>query len=110
VEKIKIKITTTGGLRQNDYEQDWEGGERMSEIKACPFCGGAKICTEKGININYCDNCSAESNIEQWNTRPIEDALQARIDELETELNLLKQERDFDVYKAQQPEEERNDY
>jgi hypothetical protein len=36
--------------------------------------------------------------------------MQVRIDELETELNLLKQERDFDVYKAQQPEEERNDY
>jgi NMD protein affecting ribosome stability and mRNA decay len=61
----------------------------MSEIKACPFCGGAKICTEKGININYCDNCSAESNIEQWNTRPIEDALNARIAELEAENNRL---------------------
>jgi uncharacterized protein YdcH (DUF465 family) len=61
----------------------------MSEIKACPFCGGAKICTEKGININYCDNCSAESNIEQWNTRPIEDALNARIAELEAEKCVL---------------------
>ena len=67
----------------------------MSEIKPCPFCGGTKICTEKGINLNYCDNCSAESNMERWNTRPIEDALQARIAELESELNLLKQERDF---------------
>ena len=53
------------------------------ELRPCPFCGGAKICTEKGINLNYCDNCSAESNIEHWNTRPIEYALNARIAELE---------------------------
>ena len=57
----------------------------MSELKPCPFCGGTKICTEKGINLNYCDNCSAESNVEHWNTRPIEDALQARIAELEAQ-------------------------
>ena len=53
------------------------------ELRPCPFCGGTKICTEKGINLNYCDNCSAESNIEHWNTRPIEDALTTRIAELE---------------------------
>ena len=53
------------------------------ELRPCPFCGGAKICTEKSINLNYCDNCSAESNVEHWNTRPIEDALNARIAELE---------------------------
>ena len=58
----------------------------MSELKPCPFCGGTKICTEKGINLNYCDNCSAESNVEHWNTRPIEDALNQRIAELEAEI------------------------
>ena len=61
----------------------------MSEIKPCPFCGGTKICTEKGINLNYCDNCSAESNVEHWNTRPIEDALNKRIAELEAEIDQL---------------------
>ena len=55
------------------------------ELRPCPFCGGTKICTEKGINLNYCDNCSAESNVEHWNARPIEDALNARIAELEEE-------------------------
>ena len=59
----------------------------MSELIPCPFCGGTKICTEKGINFNYCDNCSAESNIEHWNTRPIEDALTTRIAELEKDLS-----------------------
>jgi len=55
----------------------------MNTLKPCPFCGGTKICTEKGINLNYCDNCSAESNVERWNARPIEDALNKRIAELE---------------------------
>ena len=61
----------------------------MSELKPCPFCGGTKICTEKGINLNYCDNCSAESNVEHWNTRPIEDELRARIAELEADNDQL---------------------
>jgi len=97
----------------------------MNELKPCPFCGGTNICTEKGINLNYCDSCSAEANIEHWNTRPLEDALQSRIAELEwnnseltdenaeltlrvtemeTELNLLKQERDFwnEVYRERE--------
>lgn len=59
------------------------------ELRPCPFCGGTKICTEKGINLNYCDNCSAESNVEHWNNRPIEDALQARIAELEEQLKIV---------------------
>ena len=59
------------------------------ELRPCPFCGGTKICTEKGINLNYCDNCSAESNVEHWNTRPIEDELRARIAELEADNDQL---------------------
>ena len=74
----------------------------MSELKPCPFCGGTKICTEKGINLNYCDNCSAESNIEHWNIRPIEDTLNKRIAELEAEIDQLaarwRQERQDDKW------------
>jgi len=64
--------------------------EMSEELRPCPFCGGTKICTEKGINLNYCDNCSAESNVEHWNTRPIEDALTTRIAELEAEIDIRK--------------------
>ena len=60
------------------------------KLKQCPFCGGTKICTEKSINLNYCDNCSAESNVEHWNTRPIEDELRKRIAELEAENDRLQ--------------------
>lgn len=69
----------------------------MSEIlQPCPFCGGTKICTEKGINLNYCDNCSAESNIEHWNTRPIEDDLRKRIAELEGKIDQLTAHSDIE--------------
>ncbi len=58
---------------------------KTEELRPCPFCGSADIRTEPGINLNYCDKCSAEANIEHWNTRPIEDALNKRIAELEAE-------------------------
>jgi len=65
----------------------------MSEIlRPCPFCGSADIRTEPGINLNYCDKCSAEANIEHWNTRPIEDALEACNAVLEAEVAQLKAE------------------
>src|SRR5690606_27939346 len=77
------------------------------ELRPCPFCGGTKICTEKGINLNYCDNCSAESNVEHWNTRPIEDALTARIAELEALVDELKPYRDgYDPEEVFPPEGE----
>jgi len=64
----------------------------MSEIlRPCPFCGSADIRTEPGINLNYCDKCSAEANIEHWNTRPIEDALNKRIAELEAHIAALEE-------------------
>ena len=72
----------------NEYQEEKPEQER-GELKPCPFCGSADIRTEPGINLNYCDKCSAEANIEHWNTRPIEDALRARIAELEEEIDQL---------------------
>jgi hypothetical protein len=76
----------------------------MSEIlQPCPFCGGTNICTEKGINLNYCDSCSAEANIEHWNNRPIEDALQARIAELSQAVGLITTLKPTMVMDAEHP-------
>jgi Lar family restriction alleviation protein len=71
----------------------------MSELKKCPFCGGTEI-EFSGFSIvpeviMSCSNCGvmfdeesvnnqAEEElvnivIERWNTRPIEDTLQSRI-------------------------------
>lgn len=53
----------------------------MSELKPCPFCGlepisyGEDSCTE----CPYCHLLDTDD----WNTRPIEDALTKRIEELE---------------------------
>jgi hypothetical protein len=69
----------------------------MSELKPCPFCGGmpkVNDWTLKGITDKrcFCDNekcpvyLSKTIAIDDWNTRPIEDALQARIASLEAEI------------------------
>ena len=72
----------------------------MSELKPCPFCGSPAY--------SYHDNCIDFAGVKcdlggcvcadilitenNWNTRPIEDALNARIAELETENAALKAE------------------
>jgi len=61
------------------------------ELKACPFCGGEEmeVLHLKGtiIHPHYyvkCDDCgSTGHNVKAWNTRPIEESLQKRIDEME---------------------------
>ena len=66
----------------------------MSELKKCPFCGKmpkVNSWTMHGIAEQrcFCDNeqcpvyLSKTIALDDWNTRPIEDALNARIAELE---------------------------
>jgi len=59
----------------------------MSELKPCPFCG-EEPATRAGFAICINDDCEQSNywsglDIDAWNTRPIEDALNARIVELE---------------------------
>ena len=58
------------------------------ELKPCPFCGGSNITEEASISVVFCADCGGEKDTDfggDWNTRPIEDALNARIAELEAE-------------------------
>jgi BMFP domain-containing protein YqiC len=71
----------------------------MDELKACPFCGSSNTtldyyeisCPQELGTIVVCNDCGASAkSIVDWNTRPIEDALNARIAELEAENDILK--------------------
>ena len=66
----------------------------MSELKPCPFCGKENTVagsTERMILGWWyaCEDCFENRkggvHEDRWNTRPIEDALNARIAELEAE-------------------------
>ena len=68
----------------------------MSELKKCPFCGGeaqVNTWTMHGITESrcFCSNSDCPNSVRTvalatWNTRPIEDALNARIAELDAEV------------------------
>ena len=78
----------------------------MSELKECPFCGQQPKETKyrefgknpREYSLYHCLNEGCPSyftkpgsmTAEDWNTRPIEDALRERITELEAECNRLK--------------------
>ena len=62
----------------------------MINLKPCPFCGGNDIVYEEALSVTYCNDCGGELDEgfgSDWNTRPIEDALQSRIAELEKDLS-----------------------
>lgn len=63
------------------------------ELRPCPFCGlkyAEHSWDEFGAEYWVCDHCGASSGTIDptwsWQTRPIEDALNARIAELEAEI------------------------
>jgi len=71
------------------------------ELKPCPFCGSTNIRKNFGIFPElFCSECEAtiyaydnyEDLDKSWNTRPLEDALQARIAELEEQLLKVSKE------------------
>ena len=72
----------------------------MDELKACPFCGSSNTtldyyeisCPQELGTIVVCNDCGASAkSIVDWNTRPIEDALNARIAELEAHIAALEE-------------------
>ena len=54
------------------------------ELKNCPFCDSddIKLCSDESIRCRW---CGAESG-DNWNTRPLEDALRKQITALKTAL------------------------
>ena len=65
---------------------------RSNNLRPCPFCGSSNTtldyyeisCPQELGTIVVCNDCGASAkSIVDWNCRPIEDALTARIAELE---------------------------
>jgi endogenous inhibitor of DNA gyrase (YacG/DUF329 family) len=54
-----------------------------TQLKPCPFCGAAGVKSRQGYYTCSNDHCNLVTMSDGWNYRPIEDALQARIAELE---------------------------
>ena len=70
---------------------------KTEELRSCPFCGSTRLRKSDDMpNRKYrsvdCRDCLAhwhtieDGNFDGWNTRPIEDALNARIAELDAEV------------------------
>ena len=57
-------------------------------LKPCPFCG-EPVEFNKFAEKVVCEDCGATIYSDYWNTRPIEDALNARIAELEGKIDQL---------------------
>ena len=84
-------------------------------LKRCPFCGGeAEIIDDAMGTISRCLRCGAENGngvygdvghklaVKDWNTRPIENELNEKIEKLERENHILRLDlaeiaRGFDV-------------
>lgn len=78
----------------------------MSEekLEPCPKCGSdVRIKHAHGCKYVFCDKCGIQSTryyegydedviAKEWNSRPIEDALKARVKELEGALNITHDE------------------
>ncbi len=70
-----------------------------NELKPCPFCGKTPIyaVTPDGENDSIVCRCGEsecfldDGRLDQWNCRPIKDALQKRIEELEAENKRLRE-------------------
>lgn len=60
----------------------------MSEDRPCPFCGSNNKHPAGGERGTICKRCGSES-FYNWDSRPMEDAMRIRIEELENKLKEL---------------------
>jgi len=51
----------------------------LPEMKPCPFCGGEAAQSMVTFLDIYCVACGARTELSNWNTRPLEDALRAAV-------------------------------
>ncbi len=68
------------------------------ELKPCPFCGDEAWDARRGAYCGACEAGGEDSPIatKLWNTRPLEAALQAKLDKAEDDLRELEEWRTVD--------------
>ena len=80
--------------------------DEQAHFKPCPFCGGTNLEKYFGAEAEAqwvdchnpdCGACGPDTT-EAWNTRPLEDAKDARIAELEAQHEALGSEELWDAY------------
>jgi len=64
----------------------------MSELKPCPFCGNKKPWREfpSGPSTIECEECGGYTTYDDWQNRPIEDALREQVARLEKDIGRLR--------------------
>jgi len=62
----------------------------MEEFKPCPFCGCTEVSDNDYIQEQQCHQCGAKTIVNNWQTRPIEDALTATIAQKDAEIERLR--------------------
>lgn len=74
-----------------------------TQLKPCPFCGAAGVKSRHGYYTCSNDYCNLVTMSNGWNYRPIEDALQARIAELEAKLDAYAERERWHKYPDKKP-------
>lgn len=66
----------------------------MSDLKPCPFCGANdyRVSRHHASDIVSCGHCCGENSVDWWNTRPIEDALRAELDDIKASHRAIMEE------------------
>ncbi len=67
----------------------------IKELKPCPYCGSKAIITAEGYCSCSNNNCPSDCvilSIDDWQSRPVEDALRKQLEESEADKHILKLE------------------
>jgi hypothetical protein len=84
-------------MSENKEGYKTESSENSGELKRCPFCGCEKVersYDDYNRDVVICWDCGGKAIWEYWNNRPVEDALNTRVKEFESDQEFLIEDLD----------------